>query len=176
MTVLQRIGKALAGMMLAASILALATPKTVHAMVAALVRDVDNPARLPTASANCFGQNVTASGNPNFVGCFTNYSIPMGQRLVIEDVDASCSTPPGNSFFSASLDYQAEGAFFGTSHPLVLSAQGPGRMGYLHYVANQTVRYYVDAGSTISFDAATSDSSGGSVCTFQLSGYLISYP
>jgi len=155
--------------------LQLAQPDAVHAMVAALVRDVDNPARLPTVFATCFGQNA-AGDNPSFVGCLTNYTIPSGQRLVIEQVEATCQTPSGNNFTSASLGLQGKGQFFGTSHPLVLTSQGPGASGSVQYATNQPVRYYVDAGSTLSFAAFTSDTTASSDCTFQLNGYLINYP
>jgi hypothetical protein len=67
MKTFQRLLMGLSGVAMLAVMLQVAEPKAVHAMVAALVRDVDNPARLPTVFATCFGQNA-AGDNPTLSG------------------------------------------------------------------------------------------------------------
>ena len=174
----KRIGLGLAGIVTVALVLALATPKAVHAMVAALVRDVDNPARLPTVTRYCYGQNTPdfQSVDPGIFKCDTSYTVPAGQRLVIEQVDGVCYTPVGTNLYQTFLDVAAAGQPFPDAHKLVLSNQGSAGNNKLEYALNQPVRYYADPGSTLFFVFSTTDASGSSYCTLQVNGYLISYP
>ena len=75
MNILRRTVMAIGGMTVVALVIALAAPKTAHALVATLVRDVDNPARHPfQATCNFFESTRTAAS------CFVT-TVPVGQAV-----------------------------------------------------------------------------------------------
>jgi hypothetical protein len=53
-----------------------------------------------------------------------------------------------------------------TAHFFPLTSQGDFE-GLTEFIENQQVRYYADPGSIINFQATTSDTSGGTSCTYQ---------
>lgn len=152
-----------------AMIATLVAPKSVHALVATLVRDVDNPARATIVSAVCLTARLGGGGT----NCEL-YTVPSGQRLVIEQIEAICTTPTGTSVYTGALNFSAGGNY--SSHWFALPSQGPTDIGGQRFVANQPVRYYVDPGSFVSFGEFSNDPTGNEDCEARVNGYLVSYP
>ena len=174
MKLLSSVGMGVAGAAIAAMILAFAAPKTVHAMVAALVRNVDNPGRATIVVTGCSAISSVSEGLSGNTGCRASYEVPEGQRLVIEQIEASCQTPVGSYFSPVSFGHQRDTDLFATSHTLSMSSSSTPSAVFYHL--NAPVRYYAEPLSHLSFFTVTSDGTGSSSCTFQLDGYLISYP
>jgi hypothetical protein len=170
--------------MFAAALVTALAPKAAHALIATLVqvtntsanpvpnKDVDNPDRSTVVDLYC-----VAPGLAGFtaVGCDTtsSFTVPAGQRLILEQLDAQCVTPEGNALYGANMNFTGAGT--GYLHPFALGSPAT-HSGVTNYVQNQTIRYYVDSGSPIYFDLSTTDTSGSTNCSFQVVGHLISYP
>jgi hypothetical protein len=73
-----------------AGAISLALPRTIHAVAAALVRDVDNPARQPFRGT-CQSSFPGGNGNPNCVLA----TVPAGQELVIQGATFDLLVKPG---------------------------------------------------------------------------------
>jgi hypothetical protein len=166
-----------------AGILAIAVaPKTAHGLVAALVqisntpsnpvpnRDVDLPARASIQQLSCEGSSFAGG---DILGCDPGFTVPAGQRLVLQQLESVCATPRGNNVYSANIVFSEAG--FGGFHPFALISEGDAA-GVVEYGQNQQVNYYLDPGSPINFRATTTDTSGSTNCYFAVSGYLVSYP
>jgi hypothetical protein len=158
-----------------AAVLILAVPKTVQAVVATLIRDVDNPGRATVVNASC--DVLTQSGMTANIACFPAYTVPAGNRLVIQHVEGSCRTPQGDSLAFTNFTVTTNGNPVVHYFPLV----NEGTDHFISPVAtvfatNQAVTYYADPGSTLGFGTFISDAAGNTFCFFQLSGHLISYP
>jgi hypothetical protein len=169
MNILRRAVMAIGSMTVVALFIALAAPKAVHGIVATLVRDVDNPGRATIELIQC--EALTHSLGS--LSCSPTFTVPAGQRFVMEQVEANCGTSGGNSLTNASLSFTEGGV--SAAHPFPLSNQGTNFAGDENLILNQAVRYYVDAGSTFSF-AGFTDSFTGAACAVYVSGHLISYP
>jgi len=156
-----------------AMLLTLSAPKAVHALVAALVRDVDNPGRATLVVASCVAQ--IPSGSTGDLGCPPTYTVPAGYRMVIQQVEVTCVATSGTSLTHPVLDTTTNGV--PVVHSFVLANEGTDAFsGLQRFSLNEAVSYYVDPGSGVYFTAITTDSSGRTECFFQLNGYLISYP
>ncbi len=183
MQFMKRLCIGVSGVALAAVLITLSAPKAAHAIVAALVRDVDNPGRATIVAPTCaarlsgttggtFACELASSGSP--------YTVPAGQRLVIEQVSADCDTPPTYVVNTAVLQLTEEGA--DVRVPFVLTPEGP--LGGLVasptpltiFTLNEAVRYYADPGTSLIFKAASDDVIPNTGCSFAVNGYLISYP
>jgi hypothetical protein len=159
---------------LVAVLLIVAAPKTVRAVVATLIRDADNPGRAPTVFSSCQISNVNTAPD---IDCSPAYTVPATDRLVIQQVEANCLTPQGNSIGDVFFFIKPPGNPIGVAHFLTFLDQGPDVFTHSrNFGTNQPVTYYLDPGSTLSFHADTTDFAGFTVCTFQINGYLISYP
>lgn len=169
---------------LLAMLLAVAAPKATHALVATLVqvsnttanpvpnKDVDNPDRAAVVDLYCVAPGLAGY---TYVECDTtsSFTVPAGQRLILEQLDAQCTTPEGNALFGANMNFAEAGT--GYPHPFALGSPAT-HSGLTTYVQNHQFRYYVDAGSPIYFQTNTTDTSGGTNCAFQVVGHLVSYP
>jgi hypothetical protein len=152
--------------------IAVVAPRVAHAVVAALVRDVDNPGRATIVHQSCFAGSQAGF---NRFSCSPAYAVPAGQRFVVEQAEASCETPAGNSVNFASFLFTETGD--ASTHSFFLMNEGPDPAnGIVGFTFNQAVRYYADPDSTLKFQATTSDTTGATGCLAQLNGYLISYP
>ena len=147
-------------------------PRAAQAVVAALVRDVDNPGRATIVPVGC--QAISTSGFRGAFECTPAYTVPSGQRLVIEQVEAICETPATNNVSSGFITISEQGIIAGK--PVIFSPQGVDAFGVSIFAANQVVRYYADPGTTIRFDAVETDGTGSTLCSWSANGYLISYP
>jgi hypothetical protein len=177
MRFLKRLLLAVTTVTLLSTLAMLAAPKTLHAVVATLVRDVDNPARANIVASSCFFfSNPAESGDftcPLAIGGST-YTVPTGQRLVIQQVASECLTPPGANIYDTFLSTTEEGVEIRV--PFVAVSEGVGIGGRAEFVLNQTVQYYADPGTTLTFNAGTTDSTGSTRCELWVNGYTLSYP
>jgi hypothetical protein len=159
----------------------LLAPKATHALVATLVQigntratpvpnsDVDNPARATVVPLTCqaFGDPGDGSLLCNLgLGPNTAYTVPAGQRLVIEQVSAFCQATPSNSIPYANLNLTEAGTNLAVAFALNSKQNDE--------FVTQSVRYYADPGTSLSFQG--SGLPGASFCNYSTSGYLISYP
>jgi hypothetical protein len=176
MKVVLRVGFGLGAIALFAMLFALSAPKSVSALVATLVRDTDNPGRATLVAASC-GATSTGGSNGD-ISCFPGYTVPAGNRFVIQHLETTCDTPKGNSLVFPTLSLTTGGNPI--AHHLVLVNQGTDVLAFSvpsdGFVGNQAVTYYADPGTTLRFDIYVSDASGHTGCQFQVSGYLISFP
>ncbi len=131
-----------------AGAISLATPRAIHAVAAALVRDVDNPARQPFR-ATC------QSNNPGATYCVLA-TVPAGQELVIQGVafDVLVNPGPGSS---VRCMLQAYGGTPYRTFSYTLGAQDLGAAlgftdGTEEYTCVLNFPVYVDPGMTV--DAA----------------------
>jgi hypothetical protein len=165
---------------LAAMVLMVAAPRTVRAVVATLIRDIDNPGRATQVLQYCQAH----SGVGGFFNCATDYTVPANNRLVIQQVEGNCSTPQGNTLanaiFAVNIPVADQYGNTQVTHQLPLVNEGPyfwgGPSVHLLFANSQAVNYYADPGSTFNFFADTDDFAGNTNCFFQFNGYLISYP
>jgi hypothetical protein len=165
---------------LAALLLSALAPKATHALVASLVqvtntpsspvpnKDVDSPAHATVAPLNCFVEADPNSGGLQCtlgVGGNSSYTVPAGQRLVVEQLSAFCQTISNGTipFLEFSLTEAGTQAIV----PLALTNKSNA------YLVTQPVRYYADPGSMI---AASASGPTGSFCEYYANGYLVSYP
>jgi hypothetical protein len=161
---------------LLATLTTLLAPKAVHALVATLIRDLDNPGRAVTVHASCDASSV--SGIRGSLSCAPAYTVPAGDRLVIQQLEANCGAPlPTSTLVGATLTVDTSGSVVSHTVPLLNEGEEANILrDFLAFGANQPVTYYVDPGSTFTFSTVTTDGSGRTSCSFQFSGYLISYP
>ena len=98
MNVIRKAVSALGGIFLAALLIAALAPKVTRGLAAALVRDVDQPARRPFTTS-CTASIIRTSE----AQCFTP-SIPSGGEFVIETVSLQAHADSGNTRVLASLE------------------------------------------------------------------------
>jgi len=178
---------ALGGIFLAALLIAALAPRATRGIAAALVQvtnapsnpvptlDVESPGYSTIVSIGCQAQ--TSAGPLNYaIGCYlgsgntteSTYAVPRGQRLVMQQFDANCSAPKGVTISEAVLLYSTPPTSFVTSN-IVLPGNASGDVNY-------PLHYYADTGSNIQFAGFTSDSSGQTTCTVNVTGYLVNAP
>jgi putative flippase GtrA len=129
--------------------------------------DVDNAARQHFAIIMCNSNySGTICGNlPHF------YTVPTGERLVIEQVSGSCisSDPAGSVEVNVT-------ATVGGAGVLTVLPEGPsiGALGYGFVIPATQTRIYPDAGTDLDFGFSPSAGTGNGV-GFVCNGYLIGY-
>ena len=194
MNVLRKILIGLGSITAVALVLALAAPKTVHAVVSTLVTVTNNvPVLNPTSSSGTQAIiteetegasrvpmqavcNVQNSSGPGIFGCSDMYTVPLGQRLVIEYVGAQCITSSGFNVYSAFLA-TSEGGTSGALDFLPVINEGPaggtGPYGTgLALGVGQSLRIYADPGSQVQLQFVTTAVTNYASCGAAISGYL----
>jgi hypothetical protein len=179
MRFMKRLFVAVATVALLATLTTLLVPKAVHALVATLTRDIDNPGRATQVNANCNASSQ--NGFATFINCSPFYTVPAGDRLVIQQVDTTCFTPQGNSvvdtrFIVEPGNVSPPGSPVDHNITLVNEGVDGEFVNAISLASSQSVNYFADPGSTLAFSGFTGDTTGSTVCTMQFSGYLISYP
>lgn len=157
----------IAGVLFVASAMTLVAPKTVHAVVSALVtvantsanpvvnRDVDNPARLGfQGSAQIFGSSGASINVPST----TPTGAPV-KELVIEEVSGLCQGSTNQIFLSLTTNGATSGFLFQTV---------PGVGVFSSVIPTQSVRLYEDATTPIVLQEVAS-----ATCSVSISGYLV---
>jgi hypothetical protein len=179
MNLAKKVSMFLGFVVLAAIFISVIAPKATHALVATLVqvsntpsspvptKDVDSSAHAAVVPLNCF---VEADPNSGGLQCSLGvggspYTVPAGQRLVVEQLSAFCQTTSNGSI--PILEFSLTEAGFQAIVPLVLTNKSN------NYLVTQPVRYYADPGSMI---AASTSGPSGSFCEYYANGYLVSYP
>jgi hypothetical protein len=166
------------GVVLALLCVVLISPRTAHALVAALVQvtntrsnpvptqDVDIAARHPyTATCNIFG-----SGGA-FVFCQPTPAPPTtGFETVIQSVNIQLNQDTGSVQPAITdLSFSTGGGFYTNYVPFV--AQGPG-----NWVASQLTAIYVDPVSFNPLQCATLFNSGTATMNCTVTGYTVAVP
>ena len=125
--------------LLAAALLAaaLALPQAVYAQKAALVQNVDEPARTPYQHAIIFNQGQSTCSQ--FVCLVVFPAVPAGKRLEVNYVSALFGAPNG----SATVSVKPDSSFFTLGVYLPL----PQTYGFGTYVGGSPVTLFVDAGN-----------------------------
>ncbi len=152
------------------SAVAVMSPRAVHAVVATLVKDVDNPARHAFTTSCIFTPTAGQA-----TGC-TTPAIPAGEQVVIETVAVIASANPTNTELSASISTTVNGAT--ATWPFSVADNGTNQPGNSLFWASQPLRLYADPGTTIVFGINTKGLNpplalGGGA---GISGYWVSLP
>jgi hypothetical protein len=101
--------------------------------------------------------------------CPSVFTVPEGQQLIIEYVDASCGSPAQITGASILVDFGPGGG--GNSHPLLMT-QGSTAFGSNSFAAAQLVRLYANPNSEVRMDFGTTDTTGQTGCVASITGYL----
>jgi hypothetical protein len=147
-------------------------PRTVHAIVATLVRDVDNPARHPFQS-RCFSGPQDLDPGTCVVAV-----VPAGQELVIQGVSVQALINPGNILaVDARLDTIAAGAISG--YTFGMQNLGPIANffgGHIEYTGFLPITVYADPGTSVDVVVGQESTFTFVQTEVSVSGYLVSLP
>jgi len=149
---------------------------------AALVQDVDSPARH-------FVQVYTLAHQPSgIVGgglCSDLYTVPSGQRLVIDNIDVRTELANGGLvILRQTLTTSAAGcqsiSFFSSRQPIVLIPpmyEGADTRGFPIYGNSQRVQVYADTARVVSLAIDTNGTfDSGTLFAISMSGHLVTFP
>jgi hypothetical protein len=153
---------------LAAMLLNLAAPKALHALVATLVQDIDNPARHVWAG-QCVITTSLDSGS-------CSIAVPSNEEVIVQNVSYSGSpTPPFTTPIAITLQYVSAGRLLFWQPPPMTPFNG---IGGPEVDDARATTLYADPGSTITCgSAARSTGSGYSLSmTCNLNGYFVTNP
>lgn len=170
---LRKLVVAVASCAIVAGVISLAAPRAIHAVAAALVRDVDNPARQPFR-ATC------QSNNPGSTGCDLA-TVPSGQELVIQGGTFDVLVKPGPGS-SVRCILQGYGGTPYRTFSYTLGAQDLGpALGFTdgteEYTCVLNFPVYVDPGMTVDAGFARGFVDPDSwQFVASLSGYTVSLP
>jgi len=142
-----------------------AVPAIAQAIKAALVKNVDEPGRVPF-------QVVLNDVTPGNGGCFAStLPVPTGKRLVLQHVNADIELGGVGNKVQIFRVTVGGGLSIGNSylHPELNDGSG----GYNYYVVNSDVRMYLDAGQAAQVDGFFSTSGTPEGCRTTLTGYLV---
>jgi hypothetical protein len=142
---------------------------------AALVKDVENPAR------TAFLSEVSLVFSAAEAGTFEFFSdeVPNDMRLVIEHVSVKCTASESNPFVSASITVKqriSAASERSLSFEIPLAFQGSSLFGGLHWVGSLMTRIYADRGVSdgrVRANALRANGEGIGNCDFALSGYTV---
>ncbi|MGH9719468.1 MAG: hypothetical protein ACRD8O_04600 [Bryobacteraceae bacterium] len=149
------------------------SPRQLLAQVrAALVRDVDNPARQPVllyANFSFAGFGTAESLRICTAPATCTFTVPAGKRLVVESMAVQVKIPSVQTLRGVSL---VDPAFSLTDYWLqvgVLSNAG----GEITYIGTHLVRIFVDSGNSLSLTVGKSLNTGGAEAHGTGYGYLV---
>jgi hypothetical protein len=143
-------------------------PRPVKAVMAALVRDVDNPARQPFA-ARCINTTLTEDSQ-------CRISVPAGQAVVIQSVSADTEADRMNSVAVIDLFTMVGGRQFNEAYALFPARLNFNGTQYLSYDA-RNLTLSADGGTDIICDAETSlPNPAGLTIRCSVSGYYVTLP
>ncbi len=152
------------------SAVAVMSPRSVHAVIATLVKDVDTPARHPFTTNCDTGISGTSSAS-----CSTP-PIPAGEEVVIETVGIGGSADPTNTKLVVTLTTTAGGA--SSNYWVVLEDTGIFQTYTSSFNASPQLRLYADPGTPIHMEVRTKglNPSRGLNAVVDISGYWVSLP
>ena len=156
---------AAAGLLLLVGTLSVIGPKRALAVLGYTpVRDVDNPGRHP------FQIRMFPIGNGN---ASTNFTVPAGKRLVIEDISVFVSIAPGSTPEVTVLTSVGGAEAF---HFVPAAFAGALFSGDDSYDGHALARFYADPGSTVRADVHSNPGAASIQADMSVSGYLIDLP
>jgi hypothetical protein len=173
MSILKKITIGFGGVVLAALLLALTAPKAVHAVVSTLVTVANTPTNPVYTTDAVNSENLLqvtctlpdTSFDGNSISNRSCYTVPAGQRALIEQVDGICSTARGNAVNNVSLYVDAQ-----TQHQLPLNLE-TGNSSLNFYTFSVPSHYYSAVNAT--FMSYAVPSGGGANCYVNVSGRLM---
>lgn len=171
MNLIRKAVTTLGGILLAVLLIVALAPRAARGVAAALIRDVDQPARHPFTT----GCSATASGGE--VSCDTPV-MPSGEQIVIETESLQGVGDPGNAIMSPSLGVTTGGT--GLAYAFSAVRDDGTFQPYRTEVDTTTAfRLYADPGTTIACSESTGLNSNpkvGLTVGCSLSGYWVSLP
>src|SRR6266567_3823938 len=134
-------------------------------------RDVDSAVRHPIVRFVCSDVGTPGSNcgsSPNF------FTVPSGARLVIEQVDSTCTQYSGTNVTGVGIKIQADTPISGPEHSVPLPFHG-NSSDALILNFSQLTRIYAEPETTVSARLIGSFVSPGSgaICQLTVSGYLV---
>ncbi len=134
-------------------------------------RDVDSAVRHPIVRFVCSDVGTPGSNcgsSPNF------FTVPSGARLVIEQVDGTCTQYSGTNVTGVGIKIQADTPISGPEHSVPLPFHG-NSSDALILNFSQLTRIYAEPETTVSARLIGSFVSPGSgaICQVTVSGYLV---
>jgi len=158
------------GCVLLISGIAVISPRAVHAVVATIIRDQDNPARHPFTTT-CTGASITqvSTCNPP--------AIPAGQEVVIETISFTGFGDSDKSVLVPTISTIAAG-FFQTYFLTPISDTGAFQPTNADFSGVQSARLYADPGTLIECGGFTrgQNPSVGLTIECKISGYFVTLP
>ncbi|HEV2617490.1 MAG TPA: hypothetical protein VGU63_12870 [Candidatus Acidoferrales bacterium] len=188
MNALQRIAMGIGGTVAVALVFSLAAPKTVHAVVSALVTVANTAANpVPVSNVNepaleayqdfCKADLSSGTGDCAF------QTIPAGKRLVIQDADISLAAATGARPYYVALftPLVVNGSAVAVGHHLTAMFMGSQPFFGDWFETHQVVHLYVDPGQTPSclVSITSTQTLGGGTAPFvfcNISGYMVNVP
>src|SRR6185295_5369549 len=117
---------------------------------------------------------VAASVPQFFAGTVPIFSVPSGQRLVIEHASARCFTSLGQRVTHLVLTAETQPSSAGFYELIPISTGSSS--GFDFFSASQSIKVYASAGTSVLVFAQKSDSGPVGACSFQISGHLFNVP
>jgi hypothetical protein len=172
--IFKRITMGLGSIVLAGLLLALTAPKTVHAVVSTLVTVANTPSNPVYTTDAVNSENLLQvtcvlpdtsidAGEVSNKNCYT---VPPGQRALIEQVDGICSTQTGTAIANVSLYVDSK-----TQHQLPLTLEN-GSTDLNFYTFSVPSHYYSDVNATFMSYAGASTGAAAN-CYVNVSGRLM---
>jgi hypothetical protein len=131
----------------------------------------------PTQQPLSFITSFTLNNGSAFCssGCSDVYTVPQGQRLVIQQLMATVDNANSTEHSSAFLALNAAATLGSNCLPIILTEQSLFGFtnGTSHFGGSQPVTIYLNPGDTVEFGGARTTSSGDSLFRFYLFGYLV---
>jgi hypothetical protein len=172
MQIVRRLLVAVGAIALAATVLTLATPKSVHALIATLVQVSNTSANpVPTVATDNPGLQplgnfqFTTAGPPNFT-----LPVPAGKTLVLEEFGVDCAflTDP---LVQTSIILYVQNSSIATVYTFVPEVLGG------HIIVTQPVHIYADAGSYLQIGTGINLTGyPGLSCSASFSGHYVNVP
>jgi hypothetical protein len=179
MNVIRKIMVGLGSIVVVALVLALASPKSVRAVVSALVtvsNTASNP--VPTVSSEA-AKAFVAEGNCTFFSSAnactaTVYTVPSGETAVVESLSDFCAIDPGTQGGWFEVDFTAPAGSAATVS-LTPTTIFQSLLGTNVTEASANLKFYAAGGTPIQENLITGadQTDSGNSCRFTISGYLV---
>lgn len=157
----------------AATAISLLSPRQLLAQVrAALVRDVDHPARQPVALLRGISFTGFGDGDRFFIctaPSICSLNVPLGKRLIIESMSVRVTVPSGQTVRQVSLQDPAQG--LGDFY-LAVNLQANEAVDDT-YTGTHMVRMYIDPGGSVFISVGKSLGTGSASARATGYGYLV---
>ena len=151
------------------SCVAVLTPRAVHAVVATLVRDVDNPGRHP------FSYYCGISSSSSQTSC--TIPVPVNEEWVIQNLGCQASSDPVNKTLITEI-YTTVGLANDAYHASTATDTGFGETAQAQYNTGLSLTLYADPSTNIlvQFTTKAPNPIDGLIGKCFLTGYSVSLP